>query len=74
MPSHLDLANDFEAILILKEHIQGHVTVPVPNLVVGEEELVLYSQHFQACLSLCVHEPLHRLCFGCSNLGQGSVT
>ena len=62
IPSHLDFANDFQTIVSFKEHIQGHVTVPVLQLVVREEELVLYAVHCQACLRLCVHEPFHRLC------------
>jgi hypothetical protein len=73
IPSHLDLADNFEAIGSLKENIEGHVPVPVLYFVVREQELVLYSAHFQARLSLCVHEPLHRLRFGFSNLGQSSV-
>ena len=72
IPSYLDLAYDFEPILSLEEHIEGHVPVPVLHLMVGEEELVLYSAHCQACLSLCVHEPLHRLQLG-FNSGQGLV-
>jgi hypothetical protein len=38
--------------------------------VVGKEKLVLYAAHCQACLGLCVHEPLHRLRLGFSNLDE----
>ena len=54
--THLDFANDFEAILSLEEDIESHVTIPVLDLVLGEEELVLDPAHTQARLVLRLHE------------------
>ena len=57
----LDLADDFEAVFSLKEHIDRHISIPVRHLVIWGQELVLDAAYCEAGLALRFHEPCNRL-------------